>query len=275
MATLKDIESVLADAAESITAPIGNITSATTQAYHRHLADLPADLLRAAVDLVIQTNSAFFPSIESIRTKARELQTLAFGIPSPVEAWGMVLDAKTFHPAVKCETAFNMSKEIDKGQKSGALIGGNYIRALRDLRDHEESCGVCAKISHEAEYAHKAVAETVRLMGGRDNVFTDNPSADRARFIEAFKDVVDREMRILMMTPAVRNYLQEHEGKKLMVDAGVNEIAKRLSAPMKKVSAGPPENKNVSRTPLESVESAGDQQDIIEQERSYAMDRGE
>jgi hypothetical protein len=50
-------------------------------------------------------------------------------------------------------------------------------------------------------------------LGGLDAILTDNPVADRARFIQAYDEVLEREQSIVGAVPEVRKFIQENAGR--------------------------------------------------------------
>jgi hypothetical protein len=58
--------------------------------YQRYLRDLDLKDLSAAVAHHISTNK-WFPAISDLRSTVADLQAKAAGVPSPTEAWGLVL----------------------------------------------------------------------------------------------------------------------------------------------------------------------------------------
>ncbi len=70
--------------------PRFDLPDATIKIYQRLLSDLDFDILKAAT-LQCATMCKFFPTVAEIRDAAVEIQTMAEGIPSDVEAWGEVM----------------------------------------------------------------------------------------------------------------------------------------------------------------------------------------
>lgn len=182
------------------------------------LEDLPADMVKAATIQYLSEGNPFFPSNPGVlRDKAMELQMLAMGIPSPAEAWGMVMAANKPTPHLFCETGAAL--------RDACMSGENYGAALAASRQHDKECGICGKGIDEQvndyggfrdEYAHPAVAEAVRLLGGRDTILTDNPVSDRKQFIDAYREVVARERMKMGMTPTVAKFVEDN--RPLMLD---------------------------------------------------------
>lgn len=171
------------------------------------LEDLPADMVKAATVQYLSEGNPFFPSNPGVlRDKAMELQMLAMGIPSPAEAWGKVLTARKYKPAVFCETGVKLRMKADGGD----VTGNQYWGAVMAYTDHVEDCSECDNGGFHEDYGSPAVAETVRLLGGRDVILTDNPVADRARFIEAYKEIVAKERMKMGMTPTVARFVEDN-----------------------------------------------------------------
>lgn len=197
----------------------------TVNAFEDDLTDLSFETVQAAVRQYRST-AIFFPTSGSIREIAMDLQMLAMGIPTPTEAWGMVLTAERHIEAVSCE-------EMNKHQQAAENAqlhhdGGMYFEAMGFMRKHK--CDICTTGGLKEVYAHPVVAETVKLLGGRDIILTDNPTADRARFIEAYREIVSRERKKVAMLPEVKAYITEKRAAQL--DAG--DELKLLSERMKK-----------------------------------------
>jgi hypothetical protein len=88
MATPPEIEKALT--VLSYAYPNFDLPKETVQIYIRLLADLDFELLKAAT-LQCATINKFFPTVAEIRAAATELQAMAEGVPSGIEAWGQVL----------------------------------------------------------------------------------------------------------------------------------------------------------------------------------------
>lgn len=200
------------------------------------LEDLPADMVRAATVQYLSEGNPFFPSNPGVlRDKAMDLQMLAMGIPSPSEAWGMVLSANKPTPHVWCETGAALRDACMSGESYGATLAAS--------KRHDKECGICGNgISEEVNdyggfkdvYAHPAVAEAVRLLGGRDAIMTDNPSADRARFQDGYREVIAKERMKMGMTPTVARYVEDNqalllEDRRSAFDTGEKKLLDKWS----------------------------------------------
>jgi len=185
------------------------------------LKDLSFDLLDKAALFYLGQEKPFFPMPGMIRAKALKLQMLALRIPTPAEAWGIVLHRETRQPGMICETSRTLHEE------AGRRIGGEYFQKIQEINQHEEQCQMCKRTTFESTYAHPMVARTVRLLGGLDAILSDNPVADRARFIQAYQEVLEREQSVVGMVPEVREFVQENSERLLEVRRAAFETGER------------------------------------------------
>ena len=191
------------------------------------LEDLPADMVKAATVQYLSEGNPFFPSNPGVlRDKAMDLQMLAMGIPSPAEAWGMVLTSTEYIPPVFCEIGAPL-------RDATMTSASNYWQAIKAYDAHMETCTICNLGGFRENYKHSAVAETVKLLGGRDVILTDNPVADRARFIEAYKEIVAREKKVMGMTPVVARFVEDNrpllDDKRAAFDTGEKRLLEKWS----------------------------------------------
>lgn len=156
------------------------------------LSDLPAECVDAATRQYLGTET-FFPTPGRVREIAMDLQMLAMGVPTPAEAWGMVLTAEKHVPSVWCDEGLRLRE-----------LGGIW-----DYKNHMDACEICTPGGLKEVYSHPVVAETVKMLGGRDVIITDSPTSDRARFIDAYREIVARERKKVAMLPEVKNYIDE------------------------------------------------------------------
>jgi hypothetical protein len=203
MATTQVIARVLVEMKYMANSPMTELnTRQIVDTYSGDLSDIPEDLLLAAARHY-RTTETFFPQSGALRAKAMELMISAAQIPTATEAWGYVNSAPRYLAAIDCETGYQLRKAIDgKG-------GGAYWGALRALELHQDKCQVCSKGGYTEDFRHPVVAETVRLLGGRDILLTDNPVADRARFIDAYNEIVGREKKRAIMHSEVKEFVDD------------------------------------------------------------------
>lgn len=188
------------------------------------LEDLEENALRVAA-LHYRSRQTFFPTPGDLRKTAIELYFMAGGIPSPIEAWGQVLNARQYVAPKFCDECSRLAHCMDEAQR---IHDDAAYRANHKLySDHLDSCLICNKGGFREVYGHAVVAETVRLMGGREALFTENPTADRARFADDYKVIVEREKTKATLLPAVKEYVAE---KRAQLDAGnkMADLAGRL-----------------------------------------------
>ena len=193
--------------------PNSPITNATIRGvmdmFIDDLEDLPVELVTAAFRQYRST-AIFFPTPGSIREIAMDLQMIAMGVPTPTEAWGMVLTAEKNISAVWCEVG-------------GALRDTMYDGSWDKYRRHMDECLICRPGGTKDVYNHAVVEETVRMLGGRDIIITDNPTADRVRFIDAYREIVARERKKVAMLPTVRSYIEDRQQR--MIETQIKQLA--------------------------------------------------
>lgn len=69
-------------------------------------------------------------------------------------------------------------------------------------------------------FSHPLILRTVRVFGWRELCLSENPVADRARFVEAFEQLSKKETADMAMLPAVKAYIETRAGQdmKLLAD---------------------------------------------------------
>jgi hypothetical protein len=181
--------------------PITDMNAGTViDAFEDTLCDLDFETVQAAVRQY-QSTETFFPTPGKLREIAMDLQMLAMGVPTASEAWGMVLTAEKHVPSVWCEVGAELRRLC---LESYGPHSSKYDIHMRDCEICKNGQGGLREV-----YAHSVVEETVKILGGRDVIITDNPTADRARFIDAYREIVARERRKAAMTPEVKAYVTE------------------------------------------------------------------
>ena len=201
--------------------PVGDRDSLneTVNLFFAVLGDLPADMAKAATIQYLSEGNPFFPMPGVLRDKAMDLQLLALGLPTAGEAWGMVLTANRPADPVFCGEGARLRDGVDSPE--------TYWSTLREYSKHVDECETCDLGGYREKYGHPAVAETVKLLGGREAILTDNPAADRARFIEAYREVIAREKMKMGMTPTVAEFVDR--SRPALVSGGVRQLSERLS----------------------------------------------
>ena len=80
------------------------------------------------------------------------------------------------------------------------------------------------------QFSHPLIERAVRQLGWRELCMSENQTADRARFLQCYDQLLTRATKEDMLLPEVRGYIEQRGG--LMLDAQ-NQI-KQLSEGMKK-----------------------------------------
>lgn len=222
MATKKDIFEIISKIKYLPNSPVTDRNiGEIVEMFFSVLKDLSFPALNAACLQYLGEENPFFPMPGMLRSKALDLQLMALKIPTPTEAWGMVMNCLAYKEPVFCDENLKIRHTVKQ------LIGGEYLLALRILREHEEGCQICIKGGFISQFGHPAVAETVRRLGGLDVVMTGNPVPDRARFIDGYNEVLAQERMRLGMQPEVREFVAEQsalaEERRAALETGERE----------------------------------------------------
>jgi hypothetical protein len=191
----------------------------TVNLFFAVLGDLPADMAKAATIQYLSEGNPFFPMPGVLRDKAMELQMLAAGLPTAGEAWGMVLTANRPANPVFCDEGARLRDAVNNAD--------TYWSSLKEYSRHVDECEKCDLGGYRENYRHPAVAETVKLLGGRDAILTDNPAADRARFLEAYREVIASEKMKMGMTPRVAEFVEN--SRPALVSGELKQLSARLA----------------------------------------------
>lgn len=189
--------------------------AAVMDTFFETLSDLSFETVEAAVRQY-QSVETFFPTPGKLREIAMDLQMLAMGVPTASEAWGMVLTAERHVPSVWCEVGAELRNKAYDGYSA------QYSR-------HMNECMFCKPGGFREVYDHRVVEETVKVLGGRDIIITDNPTADRARFIDAYREIVARERRKAAMLPEVKAYITETRNNLLDAPNQMKQLTQGLT----------------------------------------------
>lgn len=116
------------------------------------------------------------------------------------------------------------------GELRGAVA--ELRRAVVNLPSPMQAWGeVCRQIVENGGdfgkpvWSNPLIEQVVNSMGWRNLRMSEDPTADRARFIQAFERLSERAQAQEMYVPAVRNYIEAKGGHLL----GVGAIAKQLA----------------------------------------------
>ncbi len=90
--------------------------------------------------------------------------------------------------------------------------------------------GMVERIGYDApEWSSPLVAKAVKSLGWRNLCMSENQTADRARFIQAYEQLVERAEREQMLIPEVRGYLEDHGAKLLDAPSQLKQLTERLA----------------------------------------------
>lgn len=125
--------------------------------------------------------------------------------PSTGEIRGAVMEIR--RKAMNVPSAFDAWEEL---QTQIRLNGGDFGRPV---------------------WSSPLVERVVRQLGFRNLCLSENPTADRARFIQAYEQLEARALQEEMLIPEVRGYIEDRGGR--MLEAPMDQIRK-LADGMKK-----------------------------------------
>ena len=177
--------------------------------YFAALGDVPVEYLQAAYLQYIGGDRPFFPANPgTLREIAFDLEMLAQGIPTASQAWAMVLRGPAMIEARYCAKGAELRDSLDPTSRE-------YWHKMGDYDKHIKTCDICMPTSRPGSYGSNVVDEVIRLMGGRDVILTDNATADRARFLDSYRELVALERRRLQMHPQVQALINDPNRPKL------------------------------------------------------------
>jgi hypothetical protein len=191
-------------------------------AYHFVLKDFDWDTLQAAAAQYL-SNGTFFPAPGQLRQTVIEMRLSASGIPTAAEAWADVQGAVRQVEAVYCPEGCRLRKRALDADK--AHDGAGYNAALNQIIGHSRTCTGCRDAQTVEVYRHPVVEQTVRRLGGRAALFTDNLAADRARFIEAYEAILGMERKEAGRLPEVTVWMDD---ERAALETGGRAEVKRL-----------------------------------------------
>lgn len=226
MATKQDIEKIIGTMAHMPNSPLLNaskdIISGVMEDFYQILKDVELGLLQAAV-LQYKREEKFFPTSSGILEKVFDIQMIASGMPTPTEAWAMVLEGVKEIRAIYCQESIRLYEELESITNELSVAKGDdwdkanklHWNKRNEYWSHRDNCEECKNPNKVEDYKHPAVTEVVRLLGGRSAIITDNMMSDRARFIDAYREIVGREKKKFNMHPDTKLYLEEKIGSEV------------------------------------------------------------
>lgn len=222
---IKEILSVLVKAGLKNSPLTREKFSETLESFYDTLGDLPRETLFAAVNQY-KSGATWFPTAGEIRNQAADLQMLVFGVPTAAEAWAEVLAPERAIPAAYCS-------EGDRLRRLSENANGDYWKIIAEYTKHRENCAECKDGGLKKIYSHPAVEKTVKRLGGIDAILTavSMRAADRARFIDAYKEILAKEKKVAMMPASVRSYLEGVKRARLSnsVQSEIGLLTERMS----------------------------------------------
>jgi hypothetical protein len=78
-------------------------------------------------------------------------------------------------------------------------------------------------------WSHPLVERVVRQLGWRNLRMSEDQTADRARFVQAYDQLLNRAMSEETMLPEVKGYIQSQGGQLLDAPSQVKQLSSRLS----------------------------------------------
>lgn len=175
MATKSDIAQILSVLSAAF--PNFKMQDNTPEIYLQLLADLPVDLLKAAVlKCCGEAGRAFAPSIGEIRGAAMQIKRLALAIPSALEAWNEVGRAWDGDGVI----------DVGEGPDGPWILKGPFA------------------------WSNPLPERVARLLGWPATFPGDNPVADRAHFMKAYEQAVTDALQRDTELPQVTKYIETH-----------------------------------------------------------------
>lgn len=159
-----------------------------TTAYLDILGDLPADLLRRA-GAEAAKKGTFFPAASEIRAAAIEMRDAAEHLPTAQDAWAEICRIK------------------DQG---GITVSQRLAWVTFPDGTREQVCVFTERRAPERDdWSHPLIDQALRGIGGWNMLMdSDLPAAERARFLEAYKDCLKRYRDERDMLPQVREAIE-------------------------------------------------------------------
>lgn len=78
------------------------------------------------------------------------------------------------------------------------------------------------------EWSSPLIEKAVKSLGWRNLCMSENQTADRARFLQAFEQLTQRAETEMMLTPNVRDYLEANGAQLLPVGEQVKQLAEGM-----------------------------------------------
>ena len=169
-----------------------DLHASTLDVYAQHLQDMDEETFRLAIDRHVET-SEWMPKVSQIRDAAMQNFIKRAGVPAPADAWGEV--SKYLHE--------------DTSRNVGTLTNINRID------DHQ--------------WSHPLVREAADKIGWQDmwRSKDDNVVSNRARYMDAYRDLLNDLKTHYKLTPNLRDAIEPPEQPQL-----VAPIKKEIETPV-------------------------------------------
>jgi hypothetical protein len=177
------------------------------------------------IDQIINMFEAAFPNFKPREyTKEIYWQTLK-DLPSDE------LKAAVLHCITESGRAFAPSIGEIRGAVSDLRRASANVPSVYDAWQE-----VCREISSTGSYGTPAftsplIERVVKNLGWRNLCMSENQVADRARFVQAYEQLLERAVKENMMLPDVKGYIETRGG--MLLEAPASQI-KRLSEKLSK-----------------------------------------
>lgn len=141
--------------------------------YVEHLKDMDYETFRLAVNRYIETEK-WMPKVSDIREAAMQNFMQKAGVPSPAEAWG----------------------EVSRNLREDSQANVGTLTKYNRIDDHE--------------WSHPLVKKAAEQIGWSDMWWTkdDNTTSNRARYMDAYRDLVKGLRDHYTLTPDLRKAIE-------------------------------------------------------------------
>lgn len=182
MAEPKDIANMTARLSAAY--PSWNISALTNEVYYEDLKDIPADELMLAAQYCrtdTKRDQRFAPSAGEIRKAAADLRRKAQGIPSALDAWDEVCNAK-------------------KPSEYKIFRDGDFVEPV------------------PYKWSHPLVEKIAKQFGWPHFPKFENEGVDRAHFFKQYESASADTTSTMMELPQVAKYIESGDAVKKLAD---------------------------------------------------------
>ena len=163
----------------------------TVSMYAKLLADIPPEVLLAAVEYYI-TQESWFPTVADLRAAVAQLAKLQAGLPTWEKAWGEVvaqLKSPRIAQTFRCEDGAELGRYSYMLSQTSGMPG--YWQAIDNYDRHVEHCPHCYTTRPAREFSHPVIAQLVADLG-LESMAEQDLVANRAHFIKAWASAEGR-----------------------------------------------------------------------------------